>query len=125
MEMTTFLEKAKMTREVRVVVQGSEDEVRTPIWIVTVGPSVFIRSYRASDGNWYQHVLAERTFPLEIEGQDVSVRAEPVTTATTQNDVSAAYEAKYPGEPETAEMISPPVVATTLQLVPAEGDPHQ
>jgi hypothetical protein len=65
-------------------------------------------------------VLAKRTFPLEIEGTDVVVRAEPVTTATTHDDVSAAYEAKYPDEPETPEMVSSPVVGTTLQLVPTE-----
>ncbi len=65
-------------------------------------------------------MLAKRIFPLEIEGTDVVVRAEPVTTATTHDDVSAAYEAKYPGEPETPEMVSSPVVATTLQLVPTE-----
>jgi len=120
MEMATFLEMAKNTREVRVVVQGSGDEVRTPIWIVTVGPSVFVRSYRGDNGSWYQHVLARRTFPLEIEGTDVVVSAEPVTTATTHDDVSAAYKAKYPDEPETPEMVSSPVVATTLQLVPTE-----
>ncbi len=43
MEMATFLEMAKNTREVRVIVQGAGDEVRTPIWIVSVGPSVFVR----------------------------------------------------------------------------------
>jgi hypothetical protein len=103
-----------------VVVQGAGDEVRTPIWIVTVGPSVFVRSYRGNKGRWYQHVLARRIFPLEIEGTDVVVSAEPVTTATTNDDVSAAYKAKYPDEPETPDMVSSPVVATTLQLVPTK-----
>ena len=117
MEIATFLEMAKNTREVRVVVQGSGEEVRTGS--SRLAPrSLFVHT--GSKGRWYQHVLAKRTFPIEIEGTDVVVSVEPVTTAATNDDVSAAYKAKYPDEPETPEMVSSPVVATTLQLVPTE-----
>ena len=117
MDTASFVVAAHSAREVRVVVQGADGEVRTPIWIVTVGPSVFIRSYRADKGKWYQHVLAKKTFPLEIEGEDVTVRAEPVTAPTVLEEVSAAYLAKYPNDSETPAMVQAPVVTTTLQLV--------
>jgi len=113
----SFLAAAQTTQEVRVVVQGADEEVRTPIWIVTGGGSVFIRSYRAGEGRWYQHVLAVKTFPLEIAGKDVTVQAEPATAPAILEEVSAAYLAKYPNEAETPDMVKPPVVATTLRLV--------
>jgi len=116
LDATRFRAAAQEVKEVRVVVKGSNGEVRTPIWIVATESSVFVRSYRATQGKWYLQVLSAKTFALEIEGEDVMVRAEPVTEPGTLEKVSAAYRAKYPVEPETADMLSPAVVATTLHL---------
>lgn len=100
-----------------MVVRAAGQEVRTPIWIVAVGDAVFIRSYRAEEGKWYRHVLAKRTFPLEIAGEDVIVRAEPVSEPATLEEISIAYRVKYPDAPEMPDMVKPPVVATSLELV--------
>jgi hypothetical protein len=118
MDCSAFLNTATSAREVRVVVQTEQPEVRTPIWIVTVGPDVFVRSYRAEHGRWYQNVHTSKTFPLELGGELVSVRPDPVHDAHVLEEVSKAYLAKYDGEPELADMVSPPVIATTLRLVP-------
>ncbi len=73
MDCSAFLNTATSAREVRVVVQSEQPEVRTPIWIVTVGPDVFVRSYRAEHGRWYQNVHTSKTFPLELGGESASV----------------------------------------------------
>lgn len=118
MEPGRFHDAAAEAREVRVVVRSGDTEIRTPIWIVTVGPSVYVRSYRAAEGRWYQHVLASQSFPLELEGELVPVRLESVTDESVLEQVSDAYLSKYASEPETPDMVSPGVVATTLRLEP-------
>ena len=118
MDRSAFLNTATSAREVRVVVQTEQPEVRTPIWIVTVGPDAFVRSYRAEHGRWYQNVHTSKTFPLELGGEVVSVRPDSVHDAHVLEEVNKAYLAKYDGEPELADMVSPPVIATTLRLIP-------
>jgi len=117
-DIAELVQAAERSEEVRVVVRDGEER-RTPIWIVAVGPSVFVRSYRAGQGKWYQHVKASGSFPLEIAGEDVVVTCEPVTDAPTLEDVSAAYRAKYADAPEMPDMVTPEVVATTLRLSPS------
>jgi len=116
LDATRFLALAEGAREVCVVVAGSSGEVRTPIWIVTAASSVFIRSYRAANGQWYQYAVTHRSFPLEVDGEDVMVRVEPVSEPTTLAKVDAAYRAKYQDEPETPDMLSPAVATTTLKV---------
>ena len=118
MESSAFVNAAANAREVRIVVRTEQPEVRTPIWIVTVGPDAFVRSYRAEQGQWYQNVHTSEAFPLELDGELVSVRPEPVHDAHVLEEVSKAYLAKYEGEPELADMVSAACIATTLRLVP-------
>jgi hypothetical protein len=115
---SAFLGAATADREVRVVVRAEHGEVRTPIWIVTVGPDAFVRSYRAEQGRWYQQVHILEAFPLELGGELVSVRPDPVHDANMLERVSDAYLTKNDGEPELAAMVSPSIIATTLRLVP-------
>ncbi len=121
---SAFLGAATADREVRVVVRAEQGEVRTPIWIVTVGPNAFVRSYRAGRGRWYQQVHVLEAFPLELGDEIVSVRPDPVHDAHMLEAVSNAYLTKYDGEPELAAMVSPTVIATTLRLVPVGEGRH-
>ncbi len=118
MEPSRFRDAAADAIEVGVVVRSEDTQARTPIWIVALGDSAYVRSYRATGGRWYQHVLSSGTFPLEIDGEEVLVRLEAVEDAETLEAVSAAYLTKYANEAETPDMVSPAVVATTLRLDP-------
>ena len=105
--------------EVRVVVDSEGSHVRTPIWIVTAGDTVYVRSYKATAGKWYRHVRALPSFVLEIAGQDVPVTAEPVTDSAVLDAVDRAYLSKYPDAAETPAMVTPDVRETTLRVRPA------
>ncbi|MGH9303871.1 MAG: DUF2255 family protein [Acidimicrobiales bacterium] len=118
--MSTFEEAAGAAREVRVVVASGGQEVRTPIWVVTVGPFAYVRSYRGATGRWYRYASASSSFAIEIGDDDVVVQHVPVTDPVTLEQVSAAYLTKYAGESETPDMVTPEVVATTLRLVPID-----
>ena len=119
MEWSLFLDKAASTAEIHVVVHNGDEEARTPIWIVTAGGAPYVRSYRAETGHWYQHVRAECAANVEIGDDIVDATVHKVTDPAVFAAVSAAYRTKYAGEAEVDDMVSPPVVATTLELRPA------
>ncbi len=119
MDASEFAAAARSEKEVRVVVPGSVLGVRTPIWIVNVSGDAYVRSYKAARGRWYQSVLSAGRFVLEIAGSDVLVEAERVSEPGLIREVSDAYSKKYAGEPETPDMLTDAVAATTLRLGPA------
>ena len=118
MDLAEFGASAEREKEVRVVVPGTAPEVRTPIWIVNVKGTAYVRSYKAGEGHWYQNVREASRFVLEIAGTDVAVVAEPVADADLLAEVSDAYRTKYAGEAETPDMVADAVAATTLRLTP-------
>ena len=94
---------------------------RTTIWIVATGDGVYIRSYKAKRGRWYQEALANPLVTIHVGRRHVPARAEPETGSRVTRDVNAAYRAKY-GErwpDETKPMLGRSVVSTTLRLEPA------
>lgn len=119
MDLAEFGAAAEREKEVRVVVPGTTPEVRTPIWIVNVAGTAYVRSYKAGEGHWYRSVREANRFVLEIAGTDVAVEAEAVTDAHRLAEVSDAYRMKYAGEAETPDMVTDAVAATTLRLTPA------
>jgi hypothetical protein len=113
---SAFVAAARTDREVHVVVRAGGRELRPTIWIVTVGEQVFVRSYQAGEGHWYQRAVTSRELSLELGGELVTVLSDPVDDAHVLEEVSKPYLAKYDG-PWLSEMVSPRVVATTLRLV--------
>lgn len=112
MDNSAFAAAAHREKEVRVEAPSG----RVPIWIVTVGDAVYVRSYRAGAGRWYRHVSQLPQFVLEIGGEDVAVRPEPVSDPDEVAAVNESYSTKYAGEAETAEMVTPEVAETTIRL---------
>jgi hypothetical protein len=95
---------------------------RTPdkpvtIWVVVIGDEVFIRSFQAAKGRWYQSVAADGLATLDIDGQQIPVRATPADAAAIDR-VSAAFLAKYQPSPYAKEMVRPETLPTTLRLEP-------
>jgi len=87
--------------------------------IVTVGPDVFVRSYRAEHGRWYQNVAHSKTFPLELGGELVSVRPDPVHDADVLEEVSKGLSRhSTTGSPSSTDMVSPPDPRHDSQVVP-------
>lgn len=121
MDASAFAAAANREREIRV--EDPVDLKKVPIWIVTVDDAVYIRSYRARAGRWYQHVSGARQFEIEIGGEIVPVRPEAVSDPDELAAVDESYSTKYAGEAETAEMVTPDVAATTTRLMLAEEAP--
>ncbi|HEY6430947.1 MAG TPA: DUF2255 family protein [Acetobacteraceae bacterium] len=87
------------------------------IWVVVTGDEVFIRSFQAAKGRWYRSVAADGLATLEIDGQQVPVRATPADTAAIDR-VSTAFLAKYGSSPYAKEMVRSETLPTTLRVEP-------
>jgi hypothetical protein len=92
----------------------------TTIWIVTTDDGVYVRSFKAKKGRWYQEATANPEVTIKVGNRRVKARAEAEHKSNVNRAVSAAYQEKY-GERwpnETKPMVQPSVVATTLRLTP-------
>jgi hypothetical protein len=102
--------------------RGDGTPTSRPIWVVVVDHEAYVRSYAGEHGAWYRRVRRDGTAEVGVEGETVAVRAVP-TAGEHDAEISDAYHAKYgrrsPGPTEA--MVTPPVVATTLRLEPADG----
>jgi hypothetical protein len=112
--------------------EADEIEMRTPrsdgtptsrqIWVVVVDHEAYVRSYAGEHGAWYRRARKDGGAEVGVEGETVAVRAVPAA-GERDEEISAAYHDKYgrrsPGPTEA--MVTPPVVATTLRLEPADG----
>jgi hypothetical protein len=93
-----------------------------PIWVVRAGDDIYVRSYRGTDGTWFQHATADGTAHIHAGNVDSEVTVRRTGTAV-RTEIDEAYRTKYAGyghaytEPMTADVAA----ATTLQLTPAHG----
>ena len=91
---------------------------RTTIWVVVVGDVVFVRSVRGSAGRWYQEIMADPTTTVHIHGQQILVRAVPVTDGATIARVSDEYRRKYRNDSSLPSIVRDEILPMTLRLEP-------
>ena len=93
----------------------------TTVWIVSTDSGVYVRSFKAKKGRWYQEASANPEVTISVGNRKVKARAEPEHNRNENKAIDKAYQEKY-GErwpDETRPMIQPSVVATTLRLTAA------
>ena len=123
--MTTWtsdaLSKIGAAEELEIAPRRGDGTLRNPvtIWVVRVGDSLYIRSYRGQSGAWFraaQRSHAGRILAGGVE-QDVTFVAE--TDPGLNDQIDTAYHSKYSRYPQyVAPMVIAEVRATTLKLVP-------
>lgn len=89
------------------------------IWVVRVGDDLFVRSYKGRTSAWFRGVQVRHEGRIWAGGveQDVAFVAEADPAINDQID--AAYRAKYGRYPQyVAPMLTPAVRATTIKLTP-------
>jgi hypothetical protein len=91
-----------------------------PIWVVRDGDHLYIRSYRGTDGAWYQAAQASHRARISAGGitKDVTLAEEPEPSINDRID--AAYRTKYSryGSTYVTPMVAAPARATTFKLQP-------
>jgi len=110
------------TREIDVVVPAPDRPVlRTPVWIVAVDGSLYVRSWKGDAGRWYRRARRYRTGAIVTARGEHAVRFEPAGEPELDAAIDQAYLDKYGDSPYATAMIDPPAAGTTLRLDPATG----
>jgi hypothetical protein len=92
-----------------------------PVWVVSVGRQVYVRTWYRRDSGWFGRVLAAGQARIRVPGleTDVAVADIGAGSAGLRAGVDAAYEAKYGPLGGTQRMVTDEAAAATLELSPA------
>jgi hypothetical protein len=88
------------------------------IWVVRLGDELYVRSYRGEGGAWYQDALASGKGFIWAGGLEQEVDFVEISDPGINDQIDAAYRAKYRQYPQyVSPMVEPEVRATTMKLV--------
>ena len=123
--MTTWtsdeLSKIGTAEELQIAPQKRDGTLRKPvtIWVVRVSDDLYVRSYRGSGGSWFRAAQANRQGHIWSGGIEKDVSFVEETDSGINDQIDAAYRAKYQRYPQyVAPMVTAEVRSTTLKLVP-------
>lgn len=89
------------------------------IWVVRVGDDLYVRSWRGRGGAWFRAAQASHAGHIRAGGVEKDVTFVEETDPGINNQIDAAYRAKYRRYASyVPPMISPDARATTLKLAP-------
>ncbi|PRY33160.1 DUF2255 family protein [Pseudosporangium ferrugineum] len=95
---------------------------RLPIWVVTTGGEVYVRTWYRRDTGWFGHVRETGRAAIRVPGLDAEVTVEEAGAGPDglRTAIDAAYRAKYGryGAGAVGPMVTPEAAATTLRLRP-------
>ncbi len=92
-----------------------------PIWVVVVDGRVIVRSWNDKPDGWYRAFLSQRHGAVQIDGEEVPVRAIRVRGSRLNDGADAAYASKYTTKANAKYVEGlrrPKRKATTLELLP-------
>lgn len=118
------LQGINAARELHIASRRADGTLRpwVPIWAVSTGGLVYVRTWYRRDTGWFGHVLASRRARIRVPGLEADVTIEDVGAGTPElrAGVDAAYEAKYGRGGGTGQMVSAEAAAATLRLNPED-----
>jgi hypothetical protein len=90
------------------------------IWVVRDGDGLYVRSYRGPESSWFRGTQARHEGHIEAGGVDKDVTFVEETDPAVNDQIDAAYRAKYHGYDASYldPMVAPPARGTTLKIVP-------
>jgi len=87
------------------------------IWAVRVGDELYVRSVRGDSGGWWK--AAEERHEGRLEAGDVATDVTWVdAVGEREEEIDAAYEAKYGPSPHVAAINAAAAKATTIRVLP-------
>jgi hypothetical protein len=103
--------------EVRIEVPAPEREpIRVPVWLVTTGDQLYLRSWKGDAGAWYRRARRFGEGTLLWHGRRYAVRFVPVSDPDIEAAIDKQYLAKYRRSRYAEAMTRPPATGTTLRL---------
>ncbi|GAB3146957.1 hypothetical protein GCM10027258_39590 [Amycolatopsis stemonae] len=116
----TELDRFETALELEIAARRGDGSLRqaVPVWVVRVGPHVYVRTWFRRDSGWFGQVLRSRRARVRVEGLDAEVAVEDVGAASREA-VDAAYRGKYGhfGAATVEKMVNASASASTLRLI--------
>lgn len=116
------LQKINASRELQIASRRADGTLRrwVPIWVVSTGGLVYVRTWYRRDTGWFGHVLTSHRARIRVPGLEADVAVEDVGEGTPElrAAVNVAYETKYGSGGGTERMVSAGAAAATLRLNP-------
>lgn len=104
-------------RELHIAVERSGRPQRwVPIWVVSAGGQVYVRTWYRRDTGWYGAAVRLGRARIRVPGLEAGVTVLDVgsTWSAVTSDVDAAYRTKY--SDGAGSMVTSAAAATTLRL---------
>jgi hypothetical protein len=109
-------------RELQIAGRHADGTLRrwVPIWVVSVGEKVYVRTWFRRDTGWFGQVLALQRARIRVPGLEADVDVEDVGEGIPElrAGIDAAYRAKYGRHGGTERMVTDEAAAATLRLSP-------
>jgi hypothetical protein len=118
------LQRLGASDELEIAVRRADGTVGSwvPIWVVCVGPDVFVRTWHRRSNGWFGDVLRSQRARIRVAHvcADVTVTDVGEDSTDLRAGVDNAYHSKYSryGDATVDRMVSDPASATTLRLMP-------
>jgi hypothetical protein len=115
------LDKVGEAEELEIASVRPDGTLRKPviIWVVRIGDDLYVRSVNGRAGVWFRGVQAQQEGHIRAGGIDKDVSFIEEDDPDLNEQIDAAYRAKYRADPSSVESInSPEARAATIKLVP-------
>jgi hypothetical protein len=124
--MTTWtsdeIDQIGTSEELKIAPLRRDGTLRKPvtIWVVCVGDDLYVRSYKGRGGSWFRGTQARHEGHIQAGGVDKDVTFVEETDPAINDQIDAAYQAKYRryGARYVDPMVVPKARAATIKLVP-------
>ena len=123
--MTTWtsneLNKIGTAEELQIAALRRDGTLRKPviIWVVQLGDDLYVRSVNGRSGAWWQGTQMRHEGRIWAGGIEKDVTFVDEYDPIINNQIDAAYRAKYRRYPQyVAPMVTAEVRSTTIKLVP-------
>lgn len=121
------LERIEETEELQIATNRADGTLRRwlPIWVVSVGEQVYVRTWYRRDSGWFARALDSRRARIRVPDLVLDVTVEDLgdDRADLRVGVDDAYRGKYEryGNASVDRMVNDAAAATTLRLIPEHG----
>jgi hypothetical protein len=117
------LNKIENAEELQIAGLRTDGSLRKPviIWVVRVGDDVYVRSVKGRSSGWFRGVLVRHEGRIWAGGVEKDVTFVEQVAPEVNEQIDAAYRAKYRRYPQyVAPLLTPEVWAATLKIAPRE-----
>jgi hypothetical protein len=118
------LSKIETAEELTIASLRGDGTSRQPvtIWVVRHGDHLYVRSVNGPNGWWFRGTQTRHQGHIRAGGVAKEVRFVSVDPADVEEEIDAAYRAKYRRYPASIvnTVLTPEARAATLELVPID-----